>query len=243
MSKIENFIAWLKEQVGSIYVWGAQGETATESLIRNMETSRTNINRALKLYKKRVAEGTAPKMYDCSGLIVCFFLSNNLIDSDTNASGLYSKCKGIKQSDLKAGDLVFHHNGTKIHHVGVYIGDNTVIHAKGRDVGVVKEKFSANDWNRFGRYDKLQEQESEEIKMVELKITNPLTKSDAICELQEALNRLGYDCGEPDGICGKNTMKAIQQFADRHTTVKLPDGATVNVKVGDITYAGTLRIK
>lgn len=241
MSKIEDFVAWLKEQVGSIYVWGAQGETATESLIRKMETNRTNINRALKLYKKRVAEGVKPKMYDCSGLIVCYFLRNNLINSDATAAGLYEKCKVIKQSDLKAGDLVFHHNGTKIHHVGVYIGDNTVIHAKGRDVGVVKEKFSTNDWNRFGRYDKLQE--SEEIKMVELKITNPLMHSDAICELQEALNRLGYDCGEPDGICGKNTMKAIQAFADKHTTVKLPEGVTVNVKVGDTTYAGTLGIK
>lgn len=241
MSKISDFIKWLKEQVGSIYVWGAQGETATESLISKMETSETNINRVLTLYKKRVTEGVKPKMYDCSGLIICYFLKNNLIGGDTNASGLYSKCKTIKQQELKSGDLVFHHNGTKIHHVGVYIGDNTVIHAKGRDVGVVKEKFSANDWNKFGRYEKLQEQESEETKMQIITKTSPLTKGEDIKALQTALNALGYECGTADGIAGDKTIKAIQAFADKHTTKKLPESATVTVKVGGKSYKGEVK--
>ena len=241
MSKIENFIAWLKEQVGSIYVWGAQGETATESLIRNMETSKTNIKRALALYKKRVAEGVKPKMYDCSGLIVCYFLMSNLIDSDASASGLYDKCKVIKQSDLKAGDLVFHHNGTKIHHVGVYIGDNTVIHAKGRDVGVVKEKFSTNSWNRFGRYDKLQESEVKEMKVITK--TSPLMKGEDIKALQTALNALGYDCGTADGIAGDKTIKAIQAFADTHTAKKLPESVTVTAVINGKEYVGDINLK
>lgn len=241
MSKITKFIDWLNEQVGSIYVWGAQGETATESLIRKMETNQTNINRALTLYKKRVADGIAPKMYDCSGLIVCYFLRKNLINSDTNASGLYSKCKAIKQSELKAGDLVFHHNGTKIHHVGVYIGDNMVIHAKGRDVGVIKEKFSTNDWNRFGRYEKLQE--GEEAKMKIITKTNPLMKGEDIKALQTALNALGYDCGAADGIAGDKTIKAVQQFADKHTTKKLPDSVTVTAVINGKEYAGEINLK
>ena len=241
MSKITKFIDWLNEQVGSIYVWGAQGETATETLIRKMETSQTNINRALALYKKRVAEGVKPKMYDCSGLIVCYFLRNNLINSDTTASGLYSKCKAIKQSELKAGDLVFHHNGIKIHHVGAYIGDNMVIHAKGRDVGVVEEKFSANDWNRFGRYEKLQE--SEETKMKAITKTNPLMKGEDIKALQTALNALGYDCGTADGVAGDKTIKAIQAFADKHTTKKLPNGVTVTAVINGKEYAGEINLK
>ena len=240
MSKISDFIKWLKEQVGSIYVLGAQGEAATEALIRKMEKSETNINRVLALYRKRLADGkTNIKMYDCSGLIICYFLEHGYIATDTNASGLYSKCKAIKQSELKAGDLVFHHNGIKIHHVGVYIGDNMVIHAKGRDVGVVKEKFSTNDWNRFGRYEKLQE--SEETRMKIITKTSPLMKGDDIKKLQEALNSLGYDCGTADGIAGDKTIKAIQAFADRHTTKKLPESVTVTVSVGKKTYTGMLK--
>ena len=241
MSKIENFIAWLKEQVGSIYVWGAQGETATESLIRNMETSKTNIKRALALYNKRVSEGIKPKMYDCSGLIVCYFLRNNLINNDTNASGLYSKCKVIKKSDLAAGDLVFRHDGARIYHVGVYIGDNTVIHAKGRDVGVVKEKFSTNDWNRFGRYEKLQESEVKEMKVITK--TSPLMRGDDIKALQTALNALGYDCGTADGVAGDKTIKAIQAFADKHTTQKMPESAAVTAVINGKEYVGDINLK
>ena len=63
----------------------------------------------------------------------------------------------------------------------------------------------------------------------------------AICELQEALNRLGYDCGEPDGVCGKNTMKAVQAFADKHTTQKLPESVTVSVQVGNKNYKGEVK--
>ena len=245
MSKIEAFIKWLNAQVGSIYVWGGQGEyNLTDEQIRRMETNTTNAERAIALKRKRQAEGIKNiRAFDCSGLVVCYLLENGYIKSDTNAAGLYGKCKVIKKSDLAAGDLVFRHNGTRIHHIGVYVGGDMVIHAKGRDVGVVSEHIDANGdnyWNRYGRYEKLQEREVTQM-ATELKITDPLMKGDAICELQEALNRLGYDCGEPDGICGKNTMKAVQAFADKHTTVKLPENVTVTVSVGEKCYRGSVK--
>lgn len=40
---------------------------------------------------------------------------------------------------------------------------------------------------------------------------NKASKSD-VKEVQEALNVLGYDCGKPDGICGKTTKKRIKEF-------------------------------
>ena len=244
MSKIAKIIGWLTAQVGNIYVWGAQGETATEDFIRKMETSETNAKRALTLYNKRKAEGKNPiKAYDCSGLIVCYLLENKLISGDSTAAGLYGKCAKITRDKLKAGDFVFRHNGARIHHIGVYVGGDMVIHSKGRDVGVVSEHIDANGdnyWNRYGRYEKLQEREVTQM-ATELKITNPLMKGDAICELQEALNRLGYDCGEPDGVCGKNTMKAVQQFADKHTTKKLPNSLSVSVQIGNKVYKGDVK--
>ena len=152
---------------------------------------------------------------------------------------MYNKSTHITRYELKSGDLVFHHNGTKIHHVGVYIGDSMVIHAKGRDEGVVKEKFSMDDWNRFGRYEKLQE--SEETKMKIITKTSPLTRGEDIKALQTALNALGYDCGTADGVAGDKTIKAIQAFADKHTTVKKPDSMTVTVKADNVSYTGTVK--
>lgn len=241
MSKISDFIKWLKNQIGSIYVWGAQGEVAfNEDWIRKMETNEKNAERAIAFYNKQKKSGIDPiAAYDCSGLIVRFFIDNKLISSDTTAAGLYKKCTAIKQSELKAGDLVFHHNGDKIHHVGVYIGDNMVIHAKGRDYGVVQEKFSTNDWNRFGRYEPLQEGDNKMAKIITK--SSPLMKGEDIRKLQEAMNALGYDCGTADGIAGDKTIKAIQQFADKHTTVKLPESLTVSVQTGSKVYKGEVK--
>ena len=39
----------------------------------------------------------------------------------------------------------------QMYHVGIYMGDGTVVHAKGRDDGVVRENISKAGWNRFGR--------------------------------------------------------------------------------------------
>ena len=62
MNTIDNFIAYLRSKVGTLYVWGAQGECLSciidpESYIQNEETSERNANRAIALYSKRVAEG------------------------------------------------------------------------------------------------------------------------------------------------------------------------------------------
>ncbi len=163
MSKIASFIEWLTAQVGHIYVWGAQGEIATEAFIREMETNQTNINRALALYNKRKAEGKKSiKAYDCSGIIVCYLLENGFIKGDSTAAELYDKCAKITHDKLKAGDFVFRHNGTRIHHIGIYAGGDMVIHSKGRDAGVVKEYIGINGenyWDRFGRFEPLQEKE------------------------------------------------------------------------------------
>lgn len=158
---INKFIEWLKKQVGSIYVWGGQGEIAfNEDWIKKMETNEKNAQRAITLFKKRVKEGADYiAAYDCSGLVVRFLLDNDIIQSDMTAHGIFSVCEQIKRGSLRAGDFVFRHNGTKIHHIGVYIGGDTVIHAKGRDVGVVMEHIDVNGedyWNRFARLQELE---------------------------------------------------------------------------------------
>lgn len=158
---IRQFIAYLKNQLGSIYVWGAQGETAiTEDWIKKRETSAVNAQRAIALWKKRVAEGKSYiAAFDCSGLIVYFLMKNGLLKSDTSSRGLFDMCKEIATRDkLVPGDFVFRHNGTKIHHIGVYIGDGQVIEAKGRDDGVVQQGIDQSGkgyWNRYGRFEPL----------------------------------------------------------------------------------------
>ena len=119
----ELFIKYLKGHVGDIYVWGAQGETnITEKWIRRRETGEKNAKRAIALWEKRKAEGRSPiAAFDCSGLIVKFLLDNKLIKSDMSSRGLYSACEKLNdRSQLMPGDLLFRHNGKRIHRVGAF---------------------------------------------------------------------------------------------------------------------------
>ena len=178
-------------------------------------------------------------------MVVKFLLENKLISADTTAQGLYNKCTKLNdRTQLMPGDFVFRHNGTKIHHVGVYIGDGMVIETMGRDVGVVKRDINASGsyyWNKYGRYEKLFEMENNDMNKTVLKVTSPLMQSEAIKNLQTALNALGYDCGKADGICGKNTMAGVETFCKAHTQPTMPTDITTTITVGNKTYKGTLK--
>ncbi len=157
---LTRFLEYLRGQLGYIYVWGAQGEIVTSaSWIHSMETTAYNAARAVTLYQKRLAEGMSPiRAYDCSGLIVRFLLEERLIPYDLSSRGLYGKCTPITKRELRPGDWVFRHNGVRIYHVGVYMGEGMVIESKGRDDGVVEralEASGASYWNRFGRFEPL----------------------------------------------------------------------------------------
>jgi N-acetylmuramoyl-L-alanine amidase len=45
-----------------------------------------------------------------------------------------------------------------------------------------------------------------------LVLAAPQLRGDDISELQDALNRLGFDCGRPDGIFGPATARALEDF-------------------------------
>lgn len=83
--------------------------------------------------------------------------------------------------------------------------------------------------------------------VTKLTITTPYMRGDAIKSLQQALNGLGYDAGTADGICGANTMAAIEDFCAVQggeqpdvDTFELPESIVASVKIGTATYTGEL---
>ena len=163
MDRSGEVISRARSQVDrSCYVWGCVGQDLNaqknvESFVRGKETQgdrESCVQRVMKRYYKLKGKGYDPILcFDCSGFIYWTFKAfSGLIDGRRNAAGLYGKCKDKKKADLRAGDLVFVHNGSRITHVGLYAGDGMVIHCKGRDVGVIEELISKHGWNRFGRW-------------------------------------------------------------------------------------------
>lgn len=86
-----------------------------------------------------------PTEFDCSGLAI-WCHDQEKITISGNAATLSSK--GTSVTDLKPGDLVFYDtNGSgKVSHVGIYIGNNKMVHAAGDKEGVKEANITSNYW-------------------------------------------------------------------------------------------------
>lgn len=223
MSRVTGFIEYLESHVGDMYVWGAQGQQVDSmsdpyAWIERRETSDTNYNRAVKFMEK--AEKRPLYAFDCSGLIVHYISDiKHWMKGDTNAQGLYRMCdenRGYVGKPHMAGRprIQVQRKQQEMVHVGVYVGDGYTIEAKGRDDGVCKRKLSDGSWTHWGRLAMLQqEEEKEEVKARKIiTLTSPMMRGDDIKALQTALNALGYDAGDPDGIAGKTPLRPYERL-------------------------------
>ena len=134
----------------------------------------------LSVAKSYLNQGTVYKMggknkvtLDCSGYVSLVFQDMGLEIDElmTGASKFRSDSKEINREDLRIGDLVFWHDLTgkrhsKVYHIGIYIGDNTVIDCSSDYNGVgTRELSSLQDNNKtyytFGRYEQLEQKANE----------------------------------------------------------------------------------
>ncbi|MGI5241908.1 NlpC/P60 family protein [Dactylosporangium sp. CA-139066] len=75
--------------------------------------------------KQYVWGAAGPDTFDCSGLTMMAWKAAG-VTLPHNAAQQYAKVRHISRSQLQPGDLVFYNN---LGHVGIYIGDNQIIHA------------------------------------------------------------------------------------------------------------------
>ena len=132
------------------YIYGAAGETWTQAR-QDAATREQTIKYGQQWVGHRVA--------DCSGLFYWAFRqlggtmyhgSNTMYKSYNSACGTLSGGKRSDGEALKPGTAVYKYNVTDgYHHVGLYIGDHTVIEAKGTYYGVVSSKLSS-EWTHWG---------------------------------------------------------------------------------------------
>ena len=89
---------------------------------------------------KYVWGGSSPSSggFDCSGLVQYVFGKNG-ISLPRVAEDQYQVGKPVRYEELQPGDLIFQANTYKtgISHVGIYIGEGKILHAKGKAYGIV----------------------------------------------------------------------------------------------------------
>lgn len=88
--------------------------------------------------------GASPSGFDCSGFTTYVYKHFGVSLSRT-AAGQASNGKTVKRSELQVGDLVMF--CSPINHVGIYAGNNQIIHAANKTRGVVIDTISSGYYN------------------------------------------------------------------------------------------------
>ena len=93
------------------------------------------------------------RAYDCSGYVSAALIAGGALDKRRDCDGLYAMC-----GDLDAprdGALLFRVNSENANdetHVGIYF-NGYQYHSKGRESGVVKERYDAGYWAKIAWMD------------------------------------------------------------------------------------------
>lgn len=141
----------------SCYVWAASGElgiNVTEAWIRKKEARNSNganADRAVNAWETQINDGNALfRVFDCSGFVSYVLSHAGVFSGRRDCDGLWSLCSKLDKP--RDGALLFRvssSNSEDETHVGLYFGGYQY-HAKGRDYGVVCEKYSAKYWHKIG---------------------------------------------------------------------------------------------
>lgn len=137
------------------YIWGAAGVMWTEARQRDIEKT-TDSDRAMS--RKYGSKWIGHMVADCSGLFVWAFRQFGMGMSHISSNIYKSYCTSTKgkltaelKQTIRAGSAVFTGEKAGNHpHVGLYVGDDTVIEAKGTHAGVVTSKLTDKKWTFYG---------------------------------------------------------------------------------------------
>ena len=213
------------------YIWGTAGVMWTEARQKQLEQT-TDENRAMG--RKYGSKWIGHYVADCSGLFCWAFKQFDLPMSHISSNIFISYCtsnKGKLTTALKRtilpGSAVFTGETAGKHpHVGLYIGNDEVIEAKGTVNGVVKSKLSEKKWTFYGElknviYVGVEPSPDPEPSPGWRPTIRRGNKGAEVIECQTMLTRLGYDIGPCgiDGDFGRATEAAVRSFQSDHQLV------------------------
>ena len=219
MSKSDLVVEAAKSQIGSPYVFGAWGGYCTPSLRRKYAGYNPTHAEAIKKNcpvlsnKAKDCEGCKYEgklAFDCRGFTHWCFAQVGIDITGGGATTQYNteanwSDKGGIENMPDVVCCVFKQSNGKMQHTGVHIGGGTIIHCS---VGVQYGKITDNGWTNYA----IPAGMEEEAKV----ILRKGSQGDAVKQLQEWLNKLGYDCGVADGKYGDKTASAVKRYQQDH---------------------------
>ena len=250
MISTEALIAKFKQALNDKwgYIWGTAGEDWTEAKQKAIEkTTDANSAQARTYGSKWIGHRVA----DCSGLFSWAFKqfggymyhgSDTMFKQYCVSKGELSKGKRTDGKTLIPGTAVFVWNGTKYSHVGLFVGNGTVIEAMGTQNGVTTTKVSAGKWTHWGELKGVDYSGNDNVDPEPPDDTTKYyptlrrgNKNEYVKTAQKLLQDRGYDLGKYgiDGDFGQATEKAVRAF-------QKDMGIAADGIVGPVTWAKLL---
>lgn len=97
--------------------------------------------------------GASPETgFDCSGLVKYILGLSSPVELPRTSHEMYTMSgRSLKESELKAGDLLFFRIGKskRINHVAVYIGENRFVHAPSKGNAVRVDPLGSSYWQKY----------------------------------------------------------------------------------------------
>ena len=142
----QQIVDYALQWVGYPYIKGGQGAKLTASYLawlrdRYGEEPYTGADKHI---------GT--EVFDCSGLVTNTLITLGVTASKQSHNAAWYQAHELKigKADIQPGDLCFKCRDGSAHHVGICIGNNKVVEAKGRKWGVIVST-GASSWDCFRR--------------------------------------------------------------------------------------------
>ena len=213
-----------RNQMGYPYVFGALGEECTPSKRgrRQSDAHPTIKSKCQVLNGSRSScagcKWEGARMFDCRGYTYWVLKQVGIIISTVGATTQWNRT----QDWLLQGEIadmpnvvccLFRRVGKKMEHTGFHLGNGCVIHCS---VNVQAGSLTNPKWTHFGipmgLYTK---SEIEQAGGIVIRMTLKKGSSgEAVKNLQEMLNKLGYNAGKADGKFGANTEAAVRRFQE-----------------------------
>lgn len=242
MNKQDTVRAWCVSRIGCPYVYGATGQPCTVAYRQARAAQYPNYAAKIRRNCPQM-NGTASTCKGCKwadpttgqgrDAFDCAQLSRAAMEAVgipmvSGANSQWERTKWAESGTInnlprEKVCLVFRWDTDHMGHVGVYLGDGTVTHAKGHDWGVVREKLADTAFTHWGQPDGL---------MTEGPI-RPVLRYGASGPAVTLLQTLLCDVVTPiqvDGAFGPETRDAVRAFQQRV-------GLTVDGVVGPKTWA------
>ena len=215
------------ERIGCPYVMGGTGKVCSPSYREARAAQYPNYAEQIRNNCPRLSGSTSscsackwadPETgkgklcYDCAQLaLACMDAAGIPLVSGANSQ--WKKTRFSESGEISGLPrdkvcLVFRKDSDgKMHHVGIYMGDGSVIHARGHAYGVVQQQLEDVTFTHYGVPSGLYDNVYPTVRRG--------NSGPYVTILQQALTAAGISI-ETDGKFGKNTEKAVKTFQEQH---------------------------